>query len=401
MTFDDGSVASENFFQGETFELTFDTPGTFRIYCSLHGNPGGTGMSTVVTVVERTEENIAEVAEEIAAQPEPVPIPPTPAPVVPPAPIALIEPPAEAADRASVAGILSFRDHVGVSDSVVLSMGGVSPAEEGMELHAWLTSRDGQVLDIGVVEPDVSGKIFYVYRDPTRQNLMASFDGVQISTEAQGANVVTPGKVLYSGRQSPAAYSEIRNIIVSAVDTPDGRGYGIGARLQTEELIRHTSFVQLSFELGNLGDAQRHAEHIINILEGETGEFYGDHDGVHDVQNPGNGFGLIPYIERMAETAANAGNADDATRAIQTHAIHVEIATENALETAKAIREAAFAILDTNSVGDIGDEVKTLQRLGQRLLLGEDEDGNGILALIEGGVFIAYQHAQYMGAIGI
>jgi plastocyanin len=37
--------ASSNFFPGETFARTFDTPGTYRYFCDLHG-----GMTGVIIV---------------------------------------------------------------------------------------------------------------------------------------------------------------------------------------------------------------------------------------------------------------------------------------------------------------------------------------------------------------
>lgn len=35
---------------GDTFEFTFEEPGTYAYYCKLHGAPGGIGMAGVVTV---------------------------------------------------------------------------------------------------------------------------------------------------------------------------------------------------------------------------------------------------------------------------------------------------------------------------------------------------------------
>jgi plastocyanin len=36
--------------EGETYSVTFDTPGVYPYFCLTHGGPGGTGMSGVVTV---------------------------------------------------------------------------------------------------------------------------------------------------------------------------------------------------------------------------------------------------------------------------------------------------------------------------------------------------------------
>lgn len=50
VTADDGSFDSGQLATGETFSMRFDSPGTYRYYCTLHGGPGGEGMSGVVVV---------------------------------------------------------------------------------------------------------------------------------------------------------------------------------------------------------------------------------------------------------------------------------------------------------------------------------------------------------------
>lgn len=37
---------------GSEFSHTFSAPGSYRFYCSLHGGPGGVGMSGIVNVAE-------------------------------------------------------------------------------------------------------------------------------------------------------------------------------------------------------------------------------------------------------------------------------------------------------------------------------------------------------------
>jgi plastocyanin/uncharacterized membrane protein YozB (DUF420 family) len=395
VTLVDGSVGSDNFFQGEAFEIIFDEPGVYPVFCTLHGNPTS-GMMGTVTVLEATEENIAQVAAQPTAQI--MPPTPTPPPPVPMAPVDLVVP---STPEDQLLGLLAFRDNVSPSDSVTLVMGGVDPAPAGSELHAWLISRDGQAFDMGTVEPTERGNLSFTYIDPGRRNLMALYDGVQISVEPAGDDDATPGQILYSGRQAPNAFDQIRLITAMADDTPRNVGFGIGARLQAEELNRHAQYIQLAFDLGSIADAQRHAEHVINILEGEEGEFFRDWDGAYGLQNPGDGFGLIPYIEHMRAAAIAASEAEDATSAIQTHAEHVQIASDSSLETALTVREAAMGIIEAKSIGEVGPQVDAINRGSLRMLVGEDIDGDGTVALSEGGVFTAYQHAQYMAAVGV
>jgi plastocyanin len=67
VNFDDGSFNEPPSpdFSSWTVQRTFDTPGTFRYHCELHGAPNGGGMSGVVRVRDATGE-----------VPEPVEVPP-------------------------------------------------------------------------------------------------------------------------------------------------------------------------------------------------------------------------------------------------------------------------------------------------------------------------------------
>jgi plastocyanin/uncharacterized membrane protein YozB (DUF420 family) len=51
VTSDDGRIDSGNIDTNQTYSYTFDTPGTYPIYCRYHGGPGGQGMHMMVTVV--------------------------------------------------------------------------------------------------------------------------------------------------------------------------------------------------------------------------------------------------------------------------------------------------------------------------------------------------------------
>ncbi len=161
------------------------------------------------------------------------------------------------------------------------------------------------------------------------------------------------------------------------------------------------AYVQRAYDLLSIADAQRHSEHVVNLLEGEQGEFFGDLDGLHGVQNPGDGFGIIPYVTKMNQAVTQASQAGDATEAIKIHSEHVVLAADNALNWATMVREAALQILATDNVGDIGPQVETLNRYSNLLLNGEDTNADGEIAPQEGGIFTAYQHAQYMAAIGV
>src|SRR5207248_453531 len=76
----------------------------------------------------------------------------------------------------------------------------------------------------------------------------------------------------------------------------------LGLRQETDELQRHAQFLKDAFDAGDFRLVKVHAEHIANIIEGSEAH---DINGDGKVQNPGDGFGLLPngtqdgYIKGM------------------------------------------------------------------------------------------------------
>lgn len=85
VTLDDGQVDSGRLFSGDQFELTFDEPGTYTVYCTIHDD-----MHLKVEVVANSAENVAALATAAAlptATPTPIPTAtPTPTPTQTPTP---------------------------------------------------------------------------------------------------------------------------------------------------------------------------------------------------------------------------------------------------------------------------------------------------------------------------
>jgi plastocyanin len=52
VTADDGSFDSGTMNNGQSFSVIFDQTGEVPYYCSIHGGPGGSGMSGTITVTE-------------------------------------------------------------------------------------------------------------------------------------------------------------------------------------------------------------------------------------------------------------------------------------------------------------------------------------------------------------
>jgi plastocyanin len=68
---------------------------------------------------------------------------------------------------------------------------------------------------------------------------------------------------------------------------------------QTGDLSMHADEMQSALQRSNLATAKRHAEHVINLVEGKNGADYGDVDGDGTIQDPGDGVGLVNYLDQL------------------------------------------------------------------------------------------------------
>ncbi|MGH2535125.1 MAG: plastocyanin/azurin family copper-binding protein [Thermomicrobiales bacterium] len=59
----------------------------------------------------------------------------------------------------------------------------------------------------------------------------------------------------------------------------------------------------------NFPSVKRHAEHLVNLIEGNRGLHYGDVDLDGRIEDPGDGTGLLVYVERVAAAANDDGVA--------------------------------------------------------------------------------------------
>lgn len=79
--------------------------------------------------------------------------------------------------------------------------------------------------------------------------------------------------------------------------------------LQAADNLRiHAGEMQGALHRGSLPAARRHAEHLINLIEGKNGPDYGDADGNGIVEDPGDGTGALVYLDRVMVISNQSGS---------------------------------------------------------------------------------------------
>jgi plastocyanin len=356
----------------------------------------GRGQEPTAESVAIVESPTAEPTSEPTETPTPVPTEtarptPTPEPTATPTP----EPTPTPAPKRY--GILRVRDNAEArAGNFQLLLEDIASAPAGTHYELWLTDDNNDMLNLGSFQAGGSVQ----FSGSTAHHLLGTYNGAIISVEPDGPSDGEIGQVVFEGLIPAKPLEHVRYVVYQFPQTPTGSGFLIGAEEQTRQAIEHAGFLAEELAAGNLAEAQRHAEHVINILDGEGGSSFGDLDGDGLAQNPGDGFGVRFYLAGAREQAQLAADPKDSTFELQLHAEHTIVSSDNALGWLDEAITQAIRIISSDSAAEAQPAAEQLSGLLDFVLNGQDSNGDGAVAPVagEGGILTAYEHALNMGA---
>lgn len=367
---------------------------------------GGAALIVAAAALYQPAGRPAASAPTAAPPPRPTAVAPAPT-VAPPQPTATAGPPSpEPSPTPAAGGLVAWRSRVLPNDSVVVSAQGLPAPAAGSVYAAWLANDQG-ALALGPLAIGADGVASLIYTAPNQENLLGHYDRAYVTSGPSAQAGADPGTVVLSGALPPQALASIRQIMVRSEGAPGGLGFGLGLRQQSDELLRQAQFLEEGFERGDLAEERRIAEILVNIIEGDQGQHYGDLNGDGRVENPGDGYGLLPggdrsgYIRAVVDHAQLAAEAADATEEIAMHAGHVQVAAENVRVRYTDVRDRALRIARAAAAADTQQDVLHIMALLQQAINGTDLNLNERVDPVpgEGGVVTAYQHAQLMVSV--
>jgi len=308
-------------------------------------------------------------------------------------------------------GTLSFQNGSNLVDEVTLAGVNLPQPKNGTQYEVWLINTGGEARhSLGVLKVDEKGRGQVNFVDPQGHNLLAEADRFEITLEPNPDPSPNPtDQVVFSGALPPLALVHIRHLLVAFAGAPNSTGLAIGLLSQTKLLDTTAQAMLAAQQAGNLAETRHNAEALVNVIEGKNGQDFGDVDGDGTVTNPGDGFGLLlngdnlGYIQGTLAHAKLGAQTADATAHIQLHAGHVVICAQNLDGWAADLRDLSLQIARSQDVAAIGAKVRQAAALSDRLLHGQDLNGNEIVEPLpqEGGAETAYQHALYMADISV
>jgi hypothetical protein len=308
---------------------------------------------------------------------------------------------APAADLPDSAGVLQFLDNENARmGTILLQIDDADPPPADHHYQLWLAGDDETpLLSLGAL-PVEDGVIDATHT--TSQNILDDYSEALVTIESDTANAEEPDReaIAFRGALPDEALPHIRQLLVAGADT-DQALLG-GAVEEANIAIDHSRMLQEALDAGDLQVAKRHAEHVINVLDGEDGPHFGDSDRDGRAENPGDGFGVRGYLEESSTQAQQVAERAPDAEMQHTGANGVIDASERSLTVVDDAIDKALQFSATDSVDEGQSVAAELRALLDSLLTGTDEDEDGTISPFEEGTILsAYEFGALIGSIAL
>jgi hypothetical protein len=238
---------------------------------------------------------------------------------------------------------------------------GLQEPGEGFAYHGWLVSMAGDLLPLGIAAWS-DGQVRLTFDAPEEE--LTRYDTFLLNYSLVG-DVEPPAveSIIMHGRLGNETLAQLQ-----LLDEVSGGGNPIDSLLsgvvdQVGHYDSHRNFAINSAGEGDLAGAKSHSEHVLNIIEGRTGELYGDWNGNELVENPGDDVGLMIYLQLLGSYLEGAERLamDETSR---TTAVDARSELVRILERISQARTTARQIALADTI-DIVEEVGLAAELAE------------------------------------
>ena len=314
--------------------------------------------------------DIGPTAVVVPDTPQPTAVPPTLASSATPAPTATPRPTAIPAR-----GELTFANDKGLNDVATVKLTNVPAPAAGQTYQAWFASSNVALLaPVGEVKVGADGTATISFHESQAGNLIALYDQFFITSES-GAATKPSSNMVFSGQIAAKLGGEVKLLLGAATDTPNKVGYIIGLHDNSDALLAHAAELKTAAARGSLPAMKRHAEHLLNLLEGSKGKDYGDGDKNGALEDPGDGFGFAVYAEQAALHAQAMASAPDATAAIKQRAAEMQTQAAFVKKQSDTMIQDSLAVLGASSAAAVAAQAAETDGLAAAAVRGQGTEG--------------------------
>jgi len=301
-------------------------------------------------------------------------------------------------------GVVMFASEDADLDRAVVYAKEMPPAPDEMQYEVWLLGGETR-RSLGILEVNGDGEGELKFLDSSGENLLTIYSRFEITVEpSPDSNPLPTGDVVYSGAVPPGPLVHVRHLLVNFSRTPDRIGLTIGVIHSAQRIMEISQALRDAQQDKDLNEMKRQSEGLVNLIEGDGGEHYGDLNDDGTITDFGDGFGLLPgartggYIQTSIEHARYASGTEDATAYIIDQVDKLEIAAQNLGGWTAQMRDAAISIADVDDIDASEEAVQQIEDLANLFMYGQDVNGNGRVEAIpdEGGAETMFNHARHM-----
>jgi len=283
-------------------------------------------------------------------------------------------------------GRLSFSTANSLGDTANLQVENLAPPGSGRFYAAWLQNTvENTLLALGRLTIDGFGGGVLSYTDPAGRTLPALYHVLLITREEALGNAPA-GEIAYSGSVPPEVMTGLAAILSGfqpqsagshAQTWSEGQSLLQGAIAEAQIGATHAG---LASGASNSGGMRTHAEHTVNILLGTADDLNGDSFG----QNPGLGYGIPYFLDRIDASLLAVANASGASASLQAQVELIRVCTGNVRAWVDQVVGLERELLDAQDVEAVASQRARSTQLASTLTNGFDLNGNGQVEPFEG-----------------
>ncbi len=290
-------------------------------------------------------------------------------------------------------GSITFSAGSVVGDTVRLDVQALPALPDDSEYIAWLeNTADGSTTMLGELTLDAGGIASLSYTDPEGRILPSLFDRVIITEETGYTLNQMEGEVRYQGQLPSALSAALTEILYKSGQLPEGAQgpaatYGpAGAPLNSlldgallEGTIGHMH-TGLAADAPNKGAMYIHAEHTINIMQGTREDYNGNGRG----ENPGRKIGVAFFLDRIDQQVSAIVSAPDTPTEVADAIRGVPVCTQNMRGWMNRVIALEYELLAAPDIESVEPQKMESTQLATWMMDGNDLDGDGQIAFVEG-----------------
>lgn len=268
-------------------------------------------------------------------------------------------------------------DSQGRAGGYALTLEQIEEAPNGEHYELWMQADDGAQIRLGEFDVD-AGSV--TYTGSIDEDLLGEYNSALISLVPDDAAEETIETIVLSSTL-PSAFLTLSRQLLTRGEAGEA---ALFAELETQIAIaaEHSDFMVDALILDDMPEVRRHAEHVVNILDGETGDFFGDINRDGQAQNPGNGVGVRVYLEEAQTIALEVGATNPSTANFDEQSAQlVALLEENHPLVAQA-RDHALSIFGISDELELLEAARSLVQTMARLTAGEEQAHESAMGLV-------------------